>query len=120
MFKKLLQSLSKSQTAKQPSAAVPPPATAPAATPAPSGSGPLKPAAGLNQERVPPVKAAPNPEELCEIAPKMPKDQIRERLKLLYRRYNRSASSLDPAIRNEAEIMLDAIVRVREKHFGEI
>lgn len=50
----------------------------------------------------------------------MSKDHIRERLKLLYRRYNRSASSLDPAVRNEAEIMLDAIVRVREKYFGEI
>lgn len=59
-------------------------------------------------------------EELCEITPKMPKDAIMARLKLLYRRFNRSASSLDAGVRDEAEIMLNAIVEVREKHFGEI
>lgn len=50
----------------------------------------------------------------------MPKDQIQTHLKLLYRRYNRSASSLDPKTRGEADRMLDAIVQVREKYFGEI
>ncbi len=50
----------------------------------------------------------------------MSKDQIAARLKLLYRRFNRSASSLDPKVRDEAEKMLTAIVSVREKHFGEI
>jgi hypothetical protein len=50
----------------------------------------------------------------------MNKDQIRDRLKLLYRRYNRAASSLDAKTRAEADKMLDAIVKVREKNFGEI
>lgn len=59
-------------------------------------------------------------EELCGISPKMPKDEIRGQLKLLFRRYNRSASSLDAKIRGEAEQMLNAIVDIREKHFGEI
>ncbi|MFN0079452.1 MAG: hypothetical protein ACKVY0_23555 [Prosthecobacter sp.] len=59
-------------------------------------------------------------EELCSITPKMTKDEIRAQLKLLFRRYNRSASSLDANIRAEADKMLDAIVQVREKNFGEI
>jgi hypothetical protein len=50
----------------------------------------------------------------------MSKDQIQAQLKLLYRRYNRSASSLDSKIRKEADDMLTAIVVVREKNFGEI
>jgi hypothetical protein len=50
----------------------------------------------------------------------MSKDQIQARLKLLYRRYNRSASSLNAKIRSEADEMLNAIVQVREKNFGEI
>jgi hypothetical protein len=61
-----------------------------------------------------------SPEELCGITPKMPKDEIKAQLKLLFRRYNRSASSLDAKLRGEAEQMLDAIVQMREKHFGEI
>lgn len=109
MFKKILQSLSKSQSAK--------PTSAPVATPTKSGS-------VLDKIAKTPVAteaaAAPTPEEMCEIAPKTPKDQVHARLKLLYRRYNRSASSLDPKIRGEADAMLDAIVRVREKYFGEI
>lgn len=64
--------------------------------------------------------AGPTPEEICGIAPRMPKDQIRQRLALLYRRYNRAASSLDPKLRHEAERMLDAIVTVRENVFGPI
>ncbi|MBB5035814.1 hypothetical protein [Prosthecobacter dejongeii] len=118
MFKKILQSLSKSQSAKQPVAA-----PAPVSKPQPEAPKPgsvlqkmSKPAAAV----VPTPAAAQTPEELCEITPKMAKDQIQARLKLLYRRYNRSASSLDPKIRQEADGMLDAIVRVREKHFGEI
>lgn len=61
-----------------------------------------------------------NAEDLCGITPKMPKEEIRTQLKLLFRRYNRSASSLDAKTRAEADTMLDAIVQVREKHFGEI
>ena len=68
------------------------------------------------------AKAAPaqSPEELCGITPKMAKDEIKAQLKLLFRRYNRSASSLDAKLRSEADQMLDAIVQMREKHFGEI
>jgi hypothetical protein len=50
----------------------------------------------------------------------MNKEQIRDRIKMLYRRYNRAASSLDAATREEAEIMLEAVVAIREKTFGEI
>jgi hypothetical protein len=50
----------------------------------------------------------------------MNKEQIRERLKLLYRRFNQAASSLNTKTRAEAEQMLDAIVTVREKHFGAV
>lgn len=69
-----------------------------------------------------PTKSEPqkSPEDLCGITSKMAKDEIRAQLKLLFRRYNRTASSLDAKLRHEAEAMLDAIVQVREKHFGEI
>jgi hypothetical protein len=114
MFKKILASLSKSQTAKT-EAPKQAPVTAP--TPAAQSVGGV-----LNQIAKP--AAAPDkpksPEELCEITPKMSKDQIQAQLKLLYRRYNRSASSLDSKIRKEADDMLTAIVVVREKNFGEI
>lgn len=111
MFK-ILKSLSKSLGSK--SAEAPPPA-------APSKSG------GTLLDKV--NKGAPasakveppkNPDELCGITPKMSKDEVKARLKVLFRRYNRSASSLDAKIRAEAEKMLDAIVTVREKHFGAI
>lgn len=118
MFKKILQSLSKSQTAK---AATPPPAAAPVPAPTPAASPssrlPAKPAGVLDSSA---RSANATPDELCEIAPKTPKDQVAARLKLLYRRYNHSASSLDAKTRAEAEKMLTAIVQVREKYFGEI
>ena len=66
------------------------------------------------------VEPPKSPEELCGITPKMPKDEIKAQLKLLFRRYNRSASSLDAKLRSEADQLLDAIVQMREKHFGEI
>lgn len=68
----------------------------------------------------PAAQAGPTAEEICGIASRMPKDEIRRRLALLYRRYNRAASSLDPKLRHEAERMLDAIVTVRENVFGPI
>ena len=64
-----------------------------------------------------PVKS---PEELCGITAQMPKDEVKAKLKLLFRRDNRSASSLDAKLRSEADQMLDAIVQMREKFFGEI
>jgi len=60
------------------------------------------------------------PEELCGVTAKMAKDEVRQRLALLYRRYNRATSSLDGQLRAEAEKMLDAIVAVRDKVFGPI
>ncbi|MES2597560.1 MAG: hypothetical protein V4662_19590 [Verrucomicrobiota bacterium] len=129
MFKKILQSLSKSQQAKSQAPVVPakPSGPMPIAPVAPSGT--VTPKAnvlervviGTPQKDYPTTSATPrSPEELCEVNAKMPKDQISNRLKLLYRRFNRSASSLDPKIRAEAEKMLNAIVLVREKHFGEL
>jgi hypothetical protein len=61
-----------------------------------------------------------SPEQLCGISSKMTKDEIKARLALLYRRYNRASSSLDSKLRAESESMLDAIVAVREKTFGPI
>ena len=57
---------------------------------------------------------------MCGITPKMSKEQVGAQLKLLYRRYNRGASSLDPKVREEADQMMEAIVAVRDKTFGEI
>jgi hypothetical protein len=109
MFKKILQSLSKSQAAKTP------------ATPPSKSAEPPKASPALQRKAPAPASTAKrSSEQLCEISPKMTEDQVQARLKLLYRRYNRCASSLDPKIRSEADTMLDAIVRVREKYFGEI
>lgn len=110
MFK-ILKSLSKSLSGNKPAAEVKKPAEA-----APKG-GVLNQVAKGNAA---PAAKPRTPEELCEITPKMSKDEIRAQLKLLYRRFNRSASSLDAKVRGEAETMLNAIVEVREKHFGEI
>ncbi len=67
-----------------------------------------------------PAPAAPkkSPEELCDISSKMSKEEIKERLAFLYKRYNRATSSLDAKLRAEAEVMLNAVVAVREKVFG--
>lgn len=124
MFKKLLQSLSKSQAKPAPAPAAPAsraPAeplkpTAPSRAPAPAQKSAAK--APAPQQK--PAAAKPSSEQLCGISGKMTPEQIRARLKLLYRRYNRSASSLDSKLRNEADAMLNAIVEVREKHFGQI
>lgn len=67
-----------------------------------------------------PVTGNESAEQLCGIQPGMKKDEISALLKKLYRRHNRAASSLNPALRAESERMLDAIVEVREKHFGRI
>jgi hypothetical protein len=63
---------------------------------------------------------SPSPESICGINVKMPKYEIKKRLAVLYRRYNRAASSLDAKMRAESEMMLDAIVKVREKYFDPI
>jgi hypothetical protein len=55
-------------------------------------------------------------EELCGIDPTMTVDEMRTRLAQLFTRHNRAASSFDLELRAEAEIMLQAIVHVREKY----
>lgn len=123
MFKKVLQSISKSLhrqqvPAPEPKKGVEPAKKGgPAPAPAPAADSKLKPMTGA----APAVAEAPKtPEEMCGITAKMNKEQIREHLKVLYRRFNRAASSLDAKTRKEADDMLDAIVTVREKHFGSI
>jgi hypothetical protein len=106
MFKKVLQSLTRSLGGNKPKT-----------PPAPSARV-LERIAG---QAAPAERGAPqSAEELCGIARGMGKSQIADRLKLLYRRHNRAASSLDARTRAEAEHMLDAIVEIREKTFGPI
>ena len=76
--------------------------------------------APTHRKQVMAEKANVSAEALCGIRPNMGKPEVSARLKLLYRRYNRGTSSLDAKMRAESEKMLDAIVEVREKFFGEI
>jgi len=116
MFKKVLQSLSKSFGSK-PGA----PATAPLDKPISAAATPAQPPQ-KTAVAAQPVQSSrsQSAEELCGVTTKMNKSEIHAQLKLLYRRYNRGASSLDAKTRSEADSMLDAIVQVREKHFGEL
>ena len=123
MFKKVLQSISKSLQRSTPAEVASPakvtakPEVRKESAPAPKEESALKRIVAL------PAAAAPakrTPEDLCGVDAKMNKEQIRDRLKLLYRRHNRAASSLDPKTRAEADSMLNAIVSIREKTFGAI
>ena len=58
------------------------------------------------------------PEQLCGIVPGMTPEQISAQLAILYRRHNRAASSLEASLREEAEIMLDVIATMRQKHLS--
>lgn len=121
MFK-ILKSLSKSLTGSRNTEARKP---EPAAKSTEAGSilekvakgQPVAPAATKATAPAAPPKT---PEEMCEVTSKMTKSEIHARLKLLYKRYNRAASSLNAQTRSEADAMLNAIVEVREKHFGPI
>ncbi len=122
MFKQVIKSLSKSVQRPAVSADL---ADSKAKTAVAKGKAKAPEASPAIQKLVAAAVIAPppqerSPEELCGIDLKMSKDQIRDRLKLLYRRYNRAASSLDAETRSEANSMLDAIVAVREKVFGAI
>ena len=132
MFKKVFQSISKAlgptakaeekpETAKP---AAPKKAAEKEAAPAASKAQTTKAPAGKEAapKPAPAAKPAPqkSPEELCGMDAKMSKDEIRAKLATLYKRYNRAASSLDVKLRSESETMLDAIVTLREKHFGPI
>ncbi len=57
-------------------------------------------------------------ETLCGVNTSMAKEEIKEKLAVLYRRHNRAASSLDAKMREEAEIMLEAIAAMKEKFLG--
>jgi len=104
-------------------APVPPPRTAAAApasakkaaAPAPEKAG----AAGVGTPPPPTAldRSSP-PEQLCGLTPGMSQEEIRDHLAMLYRRHNRAASSLEAGLREEAEIMLDAVVRCRETFLG--
>jgi hypothetical protein len=64
-----------------------------------------------------PNVAAKKPEVMCGIEPKkMSRDEIKAKLAELYKRHNHAAGSLNDELREEAEIMLDAIVACREKY----
>jgi hypothetical protein len=56
-----------------------------------------------------------SPEILCGITKQMSKEEIAKKLAELYRRHNRAASSLDPQMREDAEIMLEASASAKEK-----
>jgi hypothetical protein len=55
-------------------------------------------------------------EELCDVDASIPVEEMRKRLAELFTRHNRAASSFDLELRAEAEIMLRAIVTLREKY----
>jgi hypothetical protein len=65
-----------------------------------------------------PLNRSAAPEELCGLTPGMTPEEIRDHLAMLYKRHNRAASSLEADLREEAEIMLDAVVRCRETFLG--
>ena len=123
MFKRVIQSLSRSLGGgKPPPSKTPSPPARPTAPGQSSATraGSLVDKVGGAAKPAAQKKAPSTPEEMCGITPKMTKEQIGAQLKLLYRRYNRGASSLDTKVREEADRMLDAIVAVREKTFGEL
>jgi len=71
--------------------------------------------------RVGGIFAKMTPESMCEIDPEnMDREDIRLQLARLYKRHNQAASSLKPELREEATIMLDAIVHCRQKYVDRI
>ena len=133
MFKKVFTSISKALGSKEAPPAPEPKAPAPKAAPPEKSAPPAKAAPAAKAPAKAPEKPTPapapapkptppapqkSPEELCAITPEMSHEEIKTRLAFLYRRYNRATSSLDPKLRAEADLMLDAIVVIREKVFG--
>ncbi len=99
MIKRLFSLIRKDNEPK----AKPAPASAPAGRAAPAKTGSKT--------------KAPSPEAICDIDPKkMSPEEIRKRLAELFRRHNQAEASLDPALREEARVMLDAIVVCRQKY----
>jgi hypothetical protein len=124
MFKKVIKSLSKAlgPGAKASETAASRTSAAAEYEEAPEAASPEIAAALAGPQEPEQIKLEPTlpPDELCGITPEMSSEDVREQLAFLYRRYNRAASSLDPHLRAESEMMLDAIVAVREQHFGPI
>ena len=58
-------------------------------------------------------------EDICGLREGMTYDELDTLLKMLYRRHNRAASSLDDTKRAEADIVLDAIVEIRQRYLEE-
>ncbi len=79
---------------------------------------PRDPATADSEEGADPVAhlAGMTAEDLCGVREGMSHEQIDSHLKMLYRRHNRAASSLDDNKRAEADIMLDAIVEIRQRY----
>jgi hypothetical protein len=83
------------------------------------GEGGKKPAAPANKSTAPgkPNLAARSPEAVCGIDPKkMSREEIRKRLAELFRRHNSAEASLNAELREEAHVMLNAIVACRQKY----
>jgi hypothetical protein len=109
------QTRARSQTAPAPAAATPVKQTRPE-KPGP-GSNP-KAKEEWARQAAKRINPDATPEQLCGIAPGMTKEEIANQLATLYRRHNRAASSLEPRLRDEAEIMLDVIAALRQKYGG--
>ncbi|MEO0414658.1 MAG: hypothetical protein AAF226_06870 [Verrucomicrobiota bacterium] len=61
-------------------------------------------------------KKRKSPEDLCGINGEMDSWEIRKKLADLYKRHNAAAASLTPELREEAQVMLNAIVICRERY----
>lgn len=94
------------------------PATGPQPKSQSSSNSTPKAKADWEQKAAQALDPASPPEHLCGLRDGMTTDELQEQLSVLYKRHNRAASSLDPKLRKEAEIMLDAIVECRKKYLG--
>jgi len=117
------RSRTKDKTQPQPRAQTAP-APAPAATAPVKQTRPERPGSASNpkakeewaRQAAKRINPDATPEQLCGLTPGMSKEEISNQLAILYRRHNRAASSLEPRLREEAEIMLDVIAALRQKY----
>ena len=117
MFKHLFHRLFGSNKPLR-AAPVPPPPASRGSAASPTATDNPATAAVRQATHRPRLDPTARPEDLCGLSPGMTTEEIREHLALLYRRHNRAASSLEGELREEAEIMLDAVVRCRETFLG--
>ena len=102
-------------SAASPAADVDPKAKSPASSSEPAADEVKKKWESKSAESIDPKSS---PEILCGVDKSMPKEEIHEKLAVLYRRHNRAASSVDAKMREEAEIMLEAIATMKEKYLS--